>query len=281
MIHKILLVVGTVYPARSSESEPFKSPFKSYWDGSRRQIPDANWLSALRFCGELADGAERVLYRKNTIILDIYNFKDALGDRIFGCHGEHFEPSDRRKAYIKFVKVKLDSGCYRNDMWDDRSIADEAWEDATLDSQEKRLARIHELSIEALCESFWGLFLEQISELSLSSLELDLEDITCPIGCCRVTGEVAWDLDFSLTGMPEKIIIKRTLNQEETDRMINIIESRAFDLSSGDESDSEDGDVVDDNDKEEEGETDGDEDGKKDMESDGHGDEDEDADEVL
>ena len=226
MIHKMLLVVGTVYPVCSSATQPFKS----YWDCSHRQIPDANWVPALRaICGKLADEAERVLYRENTIILDVYNYVEVLGDMVSRCYGEQFEPSDLKKARIKSVKIKLDSNCYRNEMGDDRSLADDAWKDETLDSQEKRLARIHQLSIEALCVSFWGPFLAQISALSLSYLELDLEDISCPIGCCQVTDEVARGLDFSLTKIPENIIIDSTLDQEETDRMTNIIESQASD----------------------------------------------------
>ena len=277
MIHKMLLVVGTVYPACGSELQPFKS----YWDGSPQLTPDANWISALRsFCGNLADEAERVLYRENTIILDVYNYREVLGDMVSGCYGEDFEPSDRKKARMKSVKVKLDSNIYRIDMGDDRSLAEDAWDDATLDSQEKRLAHIHQLSIEALCECFWGEFLTQISELSLSHLELDLEDITCPIGCCRVTDEVAWTLDFSKTRLPKKITIHQALDQEE-DYMINIMESLVPNLPIGDGSESRHGGCLEDNEGEEGGDASGDEVGNEDVESDGHRDEDENADEVL
>ena len=229
MIYQKLFV--NVHRTRGSDGWPFRP----YWNGINWHVPDTRDILSLRtFCGELADEAETVLYRENTIVLDVHNYKDIVGDVFEEGHDEIFEPSDRKKARIKSVQVKLHTGCYS---WDDhRTSVQDAWRNPTLDSREERLEHIHDSAIEAFLAWYWDDFLEQVSDLSLSCLELDLEDITCPIGCCRLASEIARGLNFSKTQLPKKITINRTLNEEEERTMIHIMEYQVSNLHIEDES---------------------------------------------
>ena len=221
MIHRELLVVEKVFPSFVPE---YDGHLPTDTTGKVYQLPDPNWIFELyEISEELGDEAENVLYYENTIVLTEDNWTEFLGeeDVVDCCTGPGYEASERRKGNIRFVEVLIDSGCY--DRWSYKQDVRSAWADHTLDTEAKRREHIHDLSCLHLNHHYWAPLLEEINSLYLKYLEINLVDVTCPQGCCRLIKDVGEQLHFWDTKMPDKIVITGAADQAEQDKLMEIM----------------------------------------------------------